>query len=98
MTESSADSAPEQKKKQKIVRWLIILPVAFFGVLMLGSQLLYTLSPEKETQWVERETIRQCWKELERAPDSDKPRHFQGKQDCERLEFDFKTRWGVNPS
>lgn len=94
MTHPSPDDNP---RNIKIVRWLIILPVAFFAVLMLGSKILYSISPEKEEQWVQRETIRQCWKELERAPDSDKPRHFQGKQDCERLEFDFKTRWNVNP-
>lgn len=94
MTHPSPDDNP---RNIKIVRWLIILPVAFFAVLMLGSKILYSISPDKEEQWVQRETIRQCWKELERAPDSDKPRHFQGKQDCERLEFDFKTRWNVNP-
>ena len=95
MTEPSSE---KPARDIRIVRWLIVLPVAFFALLMLGSKVLYTLSPERETQWVERETIRQCWKELERKPDSDKPRHFQGKQDCERLEFDFKPRWGVNPS
>lgn len=89
--------AETAQAKPKLVRWLIGLPVGFFAVLMLGSQLLFSLSPEKQDRWVERETIRQCWKEQERAPSSDKPRHFTDKADCERLEFDFKSRWGVNP-
>lgn len=80
----------------KLVRWLIGLPVGLFALLMLGSAVLFHFSPDKETQWVERETIRTCWKEMQRAPDSDKPRHFKA-GDCEQLEADFKNRWKINP-
>ena len=69
----------------------------WFAVLMLISKLLFTTSPDTEAQWIERETIRQCWKELERKPEDDKPKHFAGKEDCGRLEFDFKARWNPNP-
>ncbi len=96
---STPSPTPREKTpgEIKIVRWLIILPVGFFAVLMLISQVLYRLSPEKETQWIERETIRQCWKEFERAPSDDKPRHFDSKDDCAQLEFDFKAKWNTNP-
>ncbi|VUZ27450.1 Uncharacterised protein [uncultured Comamonas sp.] len=92
-------TTPAEKDSSKInvVRWAIGLPVGFFALLMLVSKILFTASPDTEAQWVERETIRQCWKELKRKPDDDKPLHFKGKEDCERLEFDFKARWNTNP-
>ena len=55
---------PAQPGKSRIVPWLIGLPVAFFGVLMLAGQLLST--PEGEARWVERETIKICRKETAR--------------------------------
>lgn len=82
--------------KPKLVRWIIGLPVALFAILMLISQLLFSVSPDKETQWVERETIRLCWKEREKGPKEGTPAQFTQGQ-CEQLEFDFKTRWGMNP-
>lgn len=90
MTETAAP-------KPKLVRWLIGLPVACFALLMLASELLFTLSPDKEAQWVERETIRLCWKEQSRKPDDDKPLQFKGAAHCEQLESDFKHRWKMNP-
>lgn len=80
----------------KLVRWIIGLPVALFAVLMLGSQLFFNASPDREAQWVERETIRLCWKERASGPKKDTPAQFTEAQ-CEKLEFDYKTRWGSNP-
>ena len=82
--------------KPKLVRWIIGLPVGLFAVLMLGSEIFFAMSPDKEAQWIERETIRMCWKEREKGPKADTPAQFTPDQ-CERLEFDFKTRWGSNP-
>ena len=83
-------------KKPKLVLWIIGLPVAFFAVLMLGSQIMFYFSPDKESQWVERESIRLCWKEREKGPRSDTPAQFAQGQ-CEKMEFDFKRKWGENP-
>jgi len=82
--------------KPKLVRWIIGLPVALFAVLMLGSQLFFNASPDKEAQWVERETIRLCWKEREKGPKENTPAQFTEGQ-CEKLEFAFKNKWGINP-
>ena len=90
-------TSEKDPSKINVVRWAIGLPVGFFAVLMLISKLLFTTSPDTEAQWIERETIRQCWKELECILEDDKPKHFAGKEDCERLEFDFKARWNTNP-
>ena len=80
----------------KLVRWIIGLPVALFGLLMFGSQVFFYFSPEKEAQWVERETIRLCWKEREKGPKENTPAQFSDGQ-CEKLEFDFRNKWSVNP-
>lgn len=81
--------------KSRIVPWLIGLPVAFFAVLMLAGQLLST--PEGEARWVERETIKICRKETARPEAERKTQQFESVQDCDRLEFDFKQRYGENP-
>ena len=86
---------PAQPGKSRIVPWLIGLPVAFFAVLMLAGQLLST--PEGEARWVERETIKICRKETARPEAERKTRQFESVQDCDRLEFDFKQRYGENP-
>ena len=83
-------------KKNKLVLWIIGLPVAFFAVLMLASQIMFYFSPDKEAQWVERESIRLCWKEREKGPKENTPAQFTEGQ-CEKMEFDFKSKWGENP-
>lgn len=83
-------------QKPQLVRWIIGLPVGLFAVLMLGSQIFFSMSPDKEAQWIERETIRMCWKEREKGPKANTPAQFTPGQ-CELLEFDFKARWGANP-
>ncbi len=97
MTNPEPQATPSEGPKFRPLRWLLGLPVLFFIVLMLVSKLLFTASPDRETQWVERETIRQCWKELKRKPDDDKPRHFTGQAQCEQLEQDFRQRWNDEP-
>lgn len=79
----------------RLVPWLIGLPVAFFAVLMLAGSLLST--PESEARWVERETIKVCQKEVARPAAERKTQRFESQQDCDRLEFEFKARYGENP-
>lgn len=86
---------PPKPPKSRIVPWLIGLPVAFFAVLMLAGQLLST--PEGEARWVERETIKICRKETARPEAERKTQQFESVQDCDRLESDFKQRYGENP-
>jgi len=91
----SDPAKPPKPPKSRIVPWLIGLPVAFFAVLMLAGQLLST--PEGEARWVERETIKICRKETARPEAERKTQQFESAQDCDRLEFDFKQRYGENP-
>jgi hypothetical protein len=92
---SANGSHPAKPPKSRLVPWLIGLPVAFFAVLMLAGQLLST--PEGEARWTERETIKICRKETARPEAERKTQQFQSVQDCDRLEFDFKQRYGENP-
>lgn len=82
--------------KPRLVRWIIGIPVALFALLMLASQVLFYFSPDKEAQWIERESLRLCWKAREKAPSADTPAQFAAGA-CEQMEFDFKQRWGTNP-
>jgi hypothetical protein len=82
--------------KPRLVRWIIGVPVALFALLMLVSQIFFAASPDKETQWIERETIRLCWKEREKGAKANTPAQFVAGQ-CEQLEADYKTHWGANP-
>lgn len=82
--------------KPRLIRWIIGVPVALFALLMLVSQIFFAASPDKEAQWIARETIRLCWKEHEKGPKTDTPAQFVEGQ-CPQLEADYKMRWGVNP-
>ena len=82
--------------KPKLVFWIIGIPVVLFAVLIFGSQILFYFSPEKEAQWIDRETIRVCWKEREKGPKENTPLQFTPGQ-CETLEYNFKNKWRVNP-
>lgn len=93
--EPQATPAQDKPAKSRIVPWLIGLPVAFFAALMLAGSLLST--PEGEARWVERETIKICHKEVARPAAERKTQRFESPQDCDRLEFDFKARYGENP-
>lgn len=92
-TETTGADTPV--RKPRLVRWLIGLPVAFFAILMAMGYLFNT--PETEDRWVARETIRLCWKEVQKPPKEGKPVHFTQQSECEKLEFDFKTQYGENP-
>jgi len=90
---ATAPDAPTPKPR--LVRWLMGLPVAFFAILMLLGHLFNT--PQTEARWVARETVRMCWKEVQKPPKPGQPVHFKEQGECERLEFDFKHALGENP-
>ncbi|MEG1065085.1 MAG: hypothetical protein RSE32_15395 [Comamonas sp.] len=91
-TEASKPAAPA---KNRIVVWMIALPVVIFGALMLVGQFMD--DPESTQRWTDNETIKICWKQTAKPEAERKTNEFKSPQDCERLEFDFKTRYGANP-
>ncbi|KGG81872.1 MULTISPECIES: hypothetical protein [Comamonas] len=91
-TETSKPAAPA---KNRLVVWLIALPVIIFGALMLIGQFMD--DPLSKQRWTEAETIKICWKQTAKPEAERKTQEFKAPQDCERLEFDFKTRYGENP-
>ncbi|WP_200843521.1 hypothetical protein [Pantoea sp. 18069] len=80
--------------RNRLVPWLIGLPVGAFAVLMLVGSLLST--PESSDQWVAREAIKVCNKEVARAPE-DRKRADLTPKDCADLEAAFRSQYGTAP-
>ena len=80
--------------RSRLVPWLIGLPVGAFAVLMVVGQLLST--PESSNQWVAREAIKVCNKEVARAPE-DRKRPDLTSKDCAELDAAFRAQYGTEP-
>ncbi len=65
-----------------------------FAVLMVVGSLLST--PESSNQWVAREAIKVCNKEVARAPE-DRKRPDLTPKDCTDLEEAFRSQYGMAP-
>lgn len=87
-------ASPAPAPRSRLVPWLIGLPVGAFAVLMLVGSLLST--PEGNDQWVAREAIKVCNKEVARAPEDRKRADLTAK-DCADLEAAFRTQYGIDP-
>ena len=98
-TPASSVAPPESRSlapapRSRLVPWLIGLPVGAFAVLMVVGSLLST--PESSNQWVAREAIKVCNKEVARAPE-DRKRPDLTAQDCADLEAAFRSQYGTAP-
>lgn len=98
-TPASSVAPPESRAvapapRSRLVPWLIGLPVGAFAVLMVVGSLLST--PESSNQWVAREAIKVCNKEVARAPE-DRKRADLTPQDCADLEAAFRSQYGTAP-
>ena len=80
--------------RSRLVPWLIGLPVGAFAVLMVVGSLLS--SPESSNQWVAREAIKVCTKEVARAPE-DRKRPDLTAKDCAELDAAFRKEYGTEP-
>lgn len=80
--------------RNRLVPWLIGLPVGAFALLMLGGSLLST--PEGNDQWVAREAIKICTKEVARAP-ADRKRPDLTADDCAALEAAYRNQYNAAP-
>ena len=92
---NAATTSQKSSKKSHMVALVIGLPVAIFAVLMLIGKFMD--DPQGKQRWVDSETIKICWKQTAKPEAERKTQEFKTPQDCERLEFDFKTRYGENP-
>lgn len=77
--------------RNRLVPWLIGLPVGAFALLLIGGSLLS--SPQSKDQWVAREAIKVCNKEVARAP-QDRKRPDLTPKDCADLEAAFRATYG----
>lgn len=102
MTDPQTSSAPgksghaqQPPTRNRLVPWLIGLPVGIFGVLMLVGSLMD--DPESKQRWVEGETIKLCWKQIQKPEAERKTHEFSSQADCEWLELAYKSRYQANP-
>ena len=95
MSQDSSNAGGEARPKNRLVPWVIGLPVAIFAVLMLVGKFMD--DPQSKQRWVDAETVKLCWKQIAKPEAERKTQDFKSQADCERLEFDFKTRYGDNP-
>jgi hypothetical protein len=84
-----------EPKKSSIWKWLVGVPVGgFVLVMVIGSCAGNT--PEGKERSQSRAAIDLCWKEQsKKSLDPGAARFVAGT--CERMESDFRTRWGRNP-
>lgn len=84
------DSAPS-----KPFKWWLWIPlggvVAFFTFGLMASS-----TPEGQARSTERRAIELCWKEHERKSFDASTKQFVAGA-CERMESDFRAKWGVSP-
>lgn len=92
---TSPSSTTTPPRKSRLVPWLIGLPVVIFAALMLIGSLMD--DPQSKQRWVDSEAVKICWKQIAKPEAERKTQEFHSKEDCERLEFDFKTQYGENP-
>ncbi|HCD1179322.1 TPA: hypothetical protein ACKRFB_002610 [Proteus mirabilis] len=53
-------------------------------------------SPESKEKSKDRNAISYCWKEYDKKSLSDEQKRFIASS-CEKMESDFRSRYGVNP-
>ena len=95
MSQDSHSTDGAARPKNRLVPWVIGLPVAIFAALMLIGKFMD--DPQSKQRWVDAETVKLCWKQIAKPEAERKTQEFKSQADCERLEFDFKTKYGDNP-
>jgi hypothetical protein len=80
------------------MNWWLWLPVGVVGALVaiLVTGAILGSSPEGKAKAEARDVIASCWKEQERKSNSSSDSRFLAGA-CERMEADYKTRFGHAP-
>lgn len=85
-------AAPEKPKKTK---WWLWAPLGLIGTFFVFAMIAGS-SPEAKEKAKDRDTIEFCWGEQKRPSlDPDTARLMAGA--CEKMESDFRQKYGVNP-
>lgn len=93
--QSSGVAASQSPKKRNIWKWIIGVPVAgFLALLAFGAYVSST--PDGRERSNERAAIDLCWSEQSRKSNTSGSARFIAGA-CEKMERDFRERWGVNP-
>ncbi len=93
--QSGGAAAPPAPKKRSIWKWIIGVPVAgFLALFVYGAYV--TSTPDGRERSNERAAIDLCWSEQSRKSNTSGGARFIAGA-CERMERDFREKWGVNP-
>lgn len=93
--QSPRESAATQPKKRGVWKWVIGVPVVgFLALLAFGAYISST--PEGRERGDARAAIDLCWSEQSRKSNTSGSARFIAGA-CEKMERDFRERWGVNP-
>ncbi|NBM98599.1 hypothetical protein [Proteus sp. G2660] len=76
---------------KKLLLIVIVLIVAF-----LGYGAIMSSTPEGKEKAKARNAIDYCWKEYDKKSITNEQRRFIAST-CEKMESDFRSRYGVNP-
>lgn len=91
---SPAAASAAKSGSWRWLKWLIGVPVAGFVILVILGKM--TDSPERRARMNDADTIDYCWEEQKR-PSLDPSTARVAAQACERMESDFRARWGRAP-
>lgn len=88
------DEHRDQHKPNRFKWWLWVPLGAVAAFFALGA--MESSTPEGRARSTERRAIELCWKEHERKSFDASTKQFVAGA-CERMETDFRAKWGVNP-
>jgi hypothetical protein len=80
----------------KIIAWIIGLPIAAIALLMAIGALMKATDYQPSEKSQARSTIDFCWSEQSKKSNDPATARLMASQ-CERMESEFKTKYGVNP-
>lgn len=89
------ETVQQPKKKGGIWKWVLGVPLGAFLLLMLIGSCAGN-SPEGKEKSASRNAIDYCWKEQSRKSFDPSTARFVAST-CEKMEQDFRNKWGVSP-
>ncbi|WP_313571073.1 hypothetical protein [Comamonas terrigena] len=92
---SSDPTETKAKSGGRIWKWILGVPVGGFVLMMVIGSCAGN-SPEGKERANSRDAIKFCWSEQSKKSLSDSTARFVAGT-CEKMESDFKARWGSNP-
>jgi hypothetical protein len=92
---STASSCPNCGAKPKRTKWWLWLPLGALGALLVVGATVGS-TPEAKARMQDQLAIDLCWDEQKRPSNEPSEARFIAGT-CEKMEADFKSKWGYSP-